>query len=164
MAISSSSPIAGPPFAYLSSNYSSSQAMASAISGQFAEASGSSHISVAANGGARIDAAGIAVAAGGEASHALMSLEFYGLSVGHVDFVFGTATAIACCAPRLAAQVTVNGGAGGLYSQELRALPVSAISGQVESRADITIASSSFPLVDQGQIMTLLNPRSPPNY
>jgi hypothetical protein len=164
MAISSRSPIAGPPFAYLSSNYSSSQAMASAISGEFAEASGSSHISVAADGGARIDAAGSAVAVGGEASHAQMSVRFYGLSVGHVDFVFGTVTAAACCAPVLAAQVTANGGAGGLYSQEMRAFPLSAIPGQVESRADIAVASSSLPLMAPGQFMSLFNPRSLPNY
>jgi hypothetical protein len=163
-AISSSSPIAGPPFAYLSSNYSSSQAMASAVSGQFAKARGSSHISVAANGGAQIDATGIAVAAGGDGSHAQMSVKFYGLSVGHVDFVFGTAIASACCAPMLAARVTANGGARGLYSQEMRAFPLSTIPGQVQSRADIAVVSSSLPVVNPGQMMSLLNPRGSPNF
>ena len=160
LAVSSSGPVAGPPFAHLSSNYSNSQATASAIGGQLAETSGSSHISVAANGGAQIDAAGTAVAAGGERSKAQVSLQFYGLSIGHVDLAFGTATAAACCAPLLAAQVTANGWAGGPYSQEAQAFPLSAIPGQVQSRADIAIVSSSLPIVNAGQMMSL-SPRGP---
>jgi hypothetical protein len=158
---SSTGPVAGAPFAYLNSNYSSSQATASAIGGQLAESSGSSHISVAANGGAQIDAAGTAIAAGGERSQAQVSLQFYGLSIGHVDLAFGTATAAACCAPLLAAQVTANGWAGGPYSQEAQAFPLSTIPGQVQSRADIAIVSSSLPIVNAGQMMSL-SPRGPP--
>ena len=157
---SSTGPVAGAPFAYLNSNYSSSQATASAIGGQLAESSGSSHISVAANGGAQIDAAGTAIAAGGERSQAQVSLQFYGLSIGHVDLAFGTATAAACCAPLLAAQVTANGWAGGPYSQEAQAFPLSTIPGQVQSRADIAIVSSSLPIVNTGQMMSL-SPRGP---
>ena len=158
---SSTGPVAGAPFAYLSSNYSSSQATASAIGGQLAETSGSSHISVAANGGAQIDAAGTAIAAGGERSQAQVSLQFYGLSIGHVDLAFGTATAAACCAPLLAAQVTANGWAGGPYSQEAQAFPLSTIPGQVQSRADIAVVSSSLPIVNAGQMMSLSS-RGPP--
>lgn len=158
---SSTGPVAGAPFAYLSSNYSSSQATASAIGGQLAETSGSSHISVAANGGAQIDAAGTAIAAGGERSQAQVSLQFYGLSIGHVDLAFGTATAAACCAPLLAAQVTANGRAGGPYSQEAQAFPLSTIPGQVQSRADIAVVSSSLPIVNAGQMMSL-SPRGSP--
>ena len=158
---SSTGPVAGAPFAFLSSNYTNSQATASAIGGQLAETSGSSHISVAANGGAQIDAAGTAVAAGGQRSEAQVSLQFYGLSIGHVDLAFGTATATACCAPLLAAQVTANGRAGGPYSQEAQAVPLSTIPGQVQSRADIATVSSSLPLVNAGQMMSL-SPRGPP--
>ena len=158
---SSAGPVAGAPFAYLSSNYSSSQATASAIGGQLAESSGSSHISVAANGGAQIDAAGTAIAAGGERSQAQVSLQFSGLSIGHVDLAFGTATAAACCAPVLAAQVTANGRAGGPYSQEAQAFPLSTIPGQVQSRADIAVVSSSLPIVNAGQMMSV-SPRGPP--
>ncbi len=158
---SSTGPVAGAPFAYLNSNYTSSQATASAIGGQLAQSSGSSHISVAANGGAQIDAGGTAIAAGGERSQAQVSLQFYGLSIGHVDLAFGTATAAACCAPLLAAQVTANGWAGGPYSQEAQAFPLSTIPGQVQSRADIAIVSSSFPIVNAGQMMSL-SPRGPP--
>jgi hypothetical protein len=161
LAVSSSNPVAGPPFAHLSSNYSNSQATASAIGGQLAETSGSSHISVAANGGAQIDAAGTAVAAGGERSKAQVSLQFYGLSTGHVDLAFGTAAAAACCAPLLAAQVTANGGAGGPYSQEIKAFPPSATPGQIQSRADIAVISSSLPLLNAGQMMSL-SPRGSP--
>ena len=158
---SSTGRVAGAPFAYFSSNYSSSQATASAIGGQLAESSGSSHISVAANGGAQIDAAGTAIAAGGERSQAQVSLQFYGLSIGHVDLAFGTATAAACCAPLLAAQVTAKGAAGGPYSQKVQAFPLSAIRGQVQSRADIAVTSSSLPLANAGQIMSL-SPRGSP--
>jgi hypothetical protein len=161
LAISSSSAVAGPPFARLSSNYSNSQATASAIGGQFAETSGSSHISVAANGGAQIDAAGAAIAVGGERSQAQVSLQFYGLSIGHVDLAFGTAAAAACCAPLLAGQVTVSGVAGGAYSQKVQAFQLSAIPGQVQSRADIAVVSSSLPLVNAGQMMSL-SPRGSP--
>lgn len=161
LAVSGSSPVAGAPFAYLSSNYSDSQATAAAIGGQLAEISGSSHISVAANGGARIDAAGTALAAGGDRSQAQVSLQFYGLSIGHVDLAFGTVVATACCAPVLAAQVTANGGAGGRYSQELQDFPLSATPGQIQSRADIAVVSSSLPLVSAGQMMSL-SPRGSP--
>jgi hypothetical protein len=161
LAVSGSSPVAGPPFAYFSSNYSNSQATTAAIGGQLAEISGSSHISVAANGGARIDAAGTALAAGGDRSQAQVSLQFYGLSIGHVDLAFGTVVAAACCAPVLAAQVTANGGAGGRYSQELQAFPLSATPGQVQSRTDIAVVSSSLPLVSAGQMMSL-SPRASP--
>ena len=84
-----------------------------------------------------------------------MSLQFYGLSIGHVDLAFGTATAAACCAPVLAAQVTANGGAGGPYSQEIKAFPLSATPGQIQSRADIAVISSSLPLLNAGQMMSL---------
>jgi hypothetical protein len=158
---SSTGPVAGAPFAYLSSNYSSSQATASAIGRQLAESSGSSHISVAATSGVQINAAGTSIAAGGERSQAQVSLQFYGLSIGHVDLAFGTATAAACCAPLLAAQVTANGRAGGSYSQEAQAFPLSTIPGQVQSRADIAVVSSSLPIVNAGQMMSL-SPRGPP--
>ena len=162
LATSSSSPVPGPAFGLLSSNYSNSQAAASAIGGQFADINGSSHISVAANGGgAQIDARGAASAAGGDRSQAQVSLQFYGLSIGHVDLAFGTTVTTACCAPQLAAQVTANGVAGGPYSQEVRAFPLSTIRGQVQSRADIAVVSSSLPLLDAGQMMSL-GPRAFP--
>jgi len=163
LAVSNSSPVPGLPFADLSSNYSNSQATASAIGRQLAEASGSSYISVIAKGGgAQIDTAGAASAIGGDRSQAQLSLQFYGLSIGHVDLAFGTAAATACCAPILAAQVTANGAARGRYSQTIRASPVSTIPGQVQSRVDIAVVSSSLPLLDAGQVMSF-GPRGFPS-
>jgi hypothetical protein len=166
LAISGSSPIAGPPFlSFLSPNYSNSQGVASATSGQLAEASGSSHISVSgAGGGASIDATGTGIAAGGRASQAQMTMQFYGLTIGQVDLVFGSAVATACCAPLIGTQVTVDGGAGGPYRRELQGAPLSDIPGQSQSRVDIAVASSALPIVDPGQVMGLLTPRGSPLY
>jgi hypothetical protein len=161
LAVSNSSPVPGLPFADLSSNYSNSKATASAIGTQLAEAGGSSYISVIAKGGgAQIDTAGAASAIGGDRSQAQLSLQFYGLSIGHVDLAFGTAAATACCV--LAAQVTAHGVAGGGYSQTIRASPVSTIPGQVQSRVDIAVVSSSLPLLDAGQVMSF-GPRGFPS-
>lgn len=163
LAVSNSSPVPGLPFADLSSNYSNSQATASAVGRQLAEASGSSHTSVIAKGGgAQIDAAGAASAIGGDQSQAQLSLQFYGLSIGHVDLAFGTVAATSCCAPVLTAQVTADGVAGGGYSQTIRASPVSTIPGQVQSRVDIAVVSSSLPLLDAGHVMSF-GPRGFPS-
>jgi hypothetical protein len=165
-AISGSSPIAGPPFlSLLSSNYSTLHGVASATSGQLAEAGGSSNIFVAgAGGGASIDATGAAAAAGGGASNAQMDMQFYGLTIGQVDLVFGTATATACCAPALGSRVGADGGAGGPYWRELQGFPLSTVPGQVQSRVDIAVASSSLPIVDPGLMMGLFTPPRSPLY
>jgi hypothetical protein len=166
LAVSASSPVAGPPFLhYLRPNYSTSQGSASATSSQLAEANGSSHTAVSsANGGAWIDVTGTGTAAGSGTSHAQLSIQFYVFSTGRADLVLGTAIARACCAPFVGAQVTAHSRAGGPYSIELQGHPLSEIPGQAQSRVDIAVASSALPIVDPGQMMGLLTPRGSPNY
>jgi hypothetical protein len=164
LAISGSSSVAGPPFLNnLSQNFSTSQGMASATSSQLAQTTGSSHTAVSGvNGGAAIDAAGASLAAGPGLGQTELSLQFQGFSTARVDLVYGTAIATACCAPGLSAQVAAGGEAGGPYSAEMQAHPHSDQPGQVQSRVDIAVASSAFPIIDPGQMMSLLISRGSP--
>ena len=150
---------------YLGSNFSNSQLSAAAISGQSAEVSGTSHTFVSSsNGGAWIDATGVATAAGGQSSQAQLGMQFYGISTARADLVFGLAVANACCAPDLGAQVKASAGAGGPYSIEIQGNPVSDTLGSVQSRVDIAVASSALPIVDPGQVMELPIARGSPKY
>jgi hypothetical protein len=159
LAISGSSPVVGPPFlGNLSKNFSTSQGIASASSSQQAQTVGSSHTSVSGtNGGAAIDAVGASLAAGPGQTE--LSLQFQGFSTARADLVYGTAIATACCAPGLSAQVAASGEAGGPYSAELQVHPRSDQPGQVQSRVDIAVVSSALPIIDPGQMMSLLTPR-----
>jgi hypothetical protein len=144
----------GSPFlAYLSPNYSGALATVSSTSGRLAETSSSSQVFVSSsNSWAWVDAEGTTIASGGEAGHAQTSLQFDGFSIGRVNFAFGTAVAAACCAPRLGAQATADGG-GGPYFEKIAGYSQYAIPGQVQTRVDIAVAASALPLVDQGQMM-----------
>ena len=161
-AYSGHSPIAGIPFL----NYASSQTMASAKNGEFAQASLSTRVSVeSANGGASIDATAAGTAAGGGTSHPQVTTQFYGVSTNRADIVFGSVDAVACCGPFVGAQVDVDSGAGGPYWRELRGAPVSDIPGQVQSRVDIAIASSALPILDPAQVLVArAPPRMSPKY
>jgi hypothetical protein len=158
LAISGSSPVAGPPFlGNLSQNFSTSQGTSSATSSQLAQTSGSSHTSVSgANGGAAIDAVGTSLAAGPGTGQTELSFQFQGFSTARADLVYGTGIATACCAPGLSAQVAAGAEAGGPYWAELQAHPRSDQPGQVQSRVDIAVASSAFPIIDPGQLMSFL--------
>jgi hypothetical protein len=161
LAISGSGLAAGPPFLNsLSKNFSTSQGIASATSSQLAQTTGSSHTSVSGtNGGAAIDAVGASLAAGPGLGQTELSLQFQGFSTARADLVYGTAIATACCAPGLSAQVTAGGKAGGPYTAELQVHPRSDQPGQVQSRVDIAVVSSALPIIDPGQMMSLLTPR-----
>jgi hypothetical protein len=161
LAVSGSSPAGGQP----SLNYSDSQLAASATSGQLAGVNGSTHTSVSsANGGASIDATGAGTAAGGPASHAQLSMQFFGFSTSRADLVFGTAVAGACCAPVVGAQVMANGAAGGPYSMQLQGYTRSDTAGQAQSKVDIAVASSATPIAPPGQTIGLLTGRGSPQY
>ena len=159
LAISGSGPAAGPPFVH--KNFSTSQGIASATSSKLAQTTGSSHTAVSGvNGGAVIDAAGASLAAGPGLGQTELSLQFQGVSTARADLVYGTAIAIACCASGLSAQVAAGGEAGGPYSAELQVPRRSGQPGQVQSRVDIAVVSSAFPIIDAGQMMSLLKPRA----
>lgn len=164
LAISGSGLAAGPPFLNgLSKNFSTSQGIASATSSQLAQTTGSSHTAVSGvNGGAVIDAAGASLAAGPGLGQTELSLQFQGVSTARADLVYGTAIATACCASGLSAQVAAGGEAGGPYSAELQVPRRSDQPGQVQSRVDIAVVSSAFPIIDAGQMMSLLTPRASP--
>lgn len=147
----------------LSTNFSTSQGIASASSSQLAQITGSSHTAVfGVNGGAAIDAAGASLAAGPGLGQTQLSLHFQGFSTARADLVYGTAIATACCAPGLSAEVAVGGEAGGPYTAELQDQARSDQPGQVQSRVDMAVVSSAFPIIDAGQIMSLLTPRASP--
>ena len=163
---SGSSTIAGAPFQNAaSSNYVSSRITASASNGQTAEASGSSHVFAdGGNGGAQIDSTATAIGAGGGTSHAQVGMHFSATSTARADLVFGSVTAIACCTPLAQARIEVIGRAGGPYSRELQGAPSSDTPGQIQSRVDIVVVSSALPIVDPGQMLSLLTPRVSPKY
>jgi hypothetical protein len=146
------------PFSFLTANYAWSQTAAAADNGFLSQANGSTRIGVAgAGGGASIAADSWATAAGSLAGQAQINMQFYGLSIGRVDLVFGTAIAAACCAPGLFAQSIAEGAAGG-YWRQLRAFPVSILPGQTQSRVDISVVSSGLPLLDAGQVSAQIAP------
>ena len=157
-AYSGNNSIASAPFL----DYAASQATASANGGNLAQTSLSSQISVdGVNGGVSINAR----ASGTGMSQAQVTAQFYGISTNRADFAFGSVAAIACCGTSAAAQVDVDGTAGGPYSREFRGTPVSSTPGQVQSRGDIAFASSALPLLDPAQMLVADAPaRVSPKY
>jgi hypothetical protein len=154
---SGGSPIAAPPFAPIL-NYASSQAGASASNGTFAQAGGSSQIQVDASGGAWINAAASAAHIGNNNGHAEINIQFTGISIGHVDLVYGSVVATACCGPFGRAQAGAEFGGGGAYKSGLQGMPISDMPGQVQGRIDAAVASSTLPLLDAGQALTVTAP------
>ena len=148
-----------PFLGYLTLNYANSQAAASASNALLTEANGSIDVAVdGGGGGASINAASSAIAAGSGTSHAQINMQFYGISIGRgVDLVFGSAVATACCAPILGAQSTADGVGGG-YWRKLQASSVSVAPGQVQSRVDISVVSSALPNLDAGLVSALIAP------
>jgi hypothetical protein len=150
---SSGTPVSASPFIGLTTlNYAMSQTMASASNAPSTQADGSTQIGViGGGGGAVINSTSSAIAAGSEASHAQINMQFQGLSIGRVDLAFGSAIATACCAPVVAAQTAANGEGGGFWRQ-LQASPISDAAGQVQSRVDISVVASALPILDAGQV------------
>ena len=157
LADSGGSPIAAMPFAPIL-NYASSQAGASASNGSFAQAGGSSQIQVDASGGAWIDAAASAADMESNNGHAEVNIQFTGISMGHVDLVYGSVVATACCGPFGRTQAEAEFGGGGAYTSGLQGVPISDIPGQVQGRIDAAVASSTLPLLDAGQALTVTAP------
>ena len=157
LADSGDSPIAATPFAPIL-NYASSQAGASASSGSFAQAGGSSQIQVDASGGAWINAAASAAIIESNNGHTEVNVQFTGISYGYVDLVYGFVVAIACCNPFGRAQAGAEFGGGGAYTSGLQGVPISDIPGQVQGRIDAAVASSTLPLLDAGQALTVTAP------
>jgi hypothetical protein len=153
---------AGPIASTLFLNYANSRAIASASGDELAETGLSSHASVlGANGGASIGV----TAAGVGTSRAQVTAQFYGMSANRADIVFGSVAAVACCGSGAGAQVKVGSSAGGPYSRELRAAPVSDAPGQVQNRVDIAVVSSALPTVDPAQVLAAGAPaRAFPKY
>jgi hypothetical protein len=150
-AYSGTGPIAGIPLL----NYANSRANASASSDERAETGLSSQASVVgANGGASIGA----TAAGVGTSRAQVTAQFYGMSTKRADIAFGSVAAVACCGSSAGAQVKVDGGAGGPFSRELRAAPVSDTPDQVQNRVDIAVVSSALPILDPAQVLAARAP------
>lgn len=157
--VSSGEPASAPPFIGLPTlNYAVSEGAASASNGLVTQVDGSTHIGVTGGGGgALIDAFGAAAASGSPRGQAQLSMRFYGLSIGSVDLVFGTATATACCAPSVMAQSSADA-AGGGHWRALQAFTKSDVSGQVQSRIDISVVSSALPVLDPGQVSASVAP------
>lgn len=156
LADSGGSPIAAPPFVQIL-NYASSQAGASA-NGSFPRASGSSQIQVDASGGAWINAAASAANMGSNNGQAEINIQFTGISIGHVDLVYGSVVATACCGPSGRAQAGAEFGGGGAYTSGLQGVPISDMPGQAQGRIDAAVASSTLPLLDAGQALTVTAP------
>jgi hypothetical protein len=156
---SSGEPVSAKPFANLAtSDYASSQTHALAANAPYSSANGSAQIAVShASNSAAINASSVATAVGSGAGQAQIDLQFYGLSVGRVDLAFGSASATACCAASLAAQSAATAHGTGNWRQ-LKAAPLTDTPGQAQSRMDISIVSSTLPILDAGHVSALLAP------
>lgn len=159
LAFSGAGPVSAPPFfSSLTLNYAFSQVLAAAAGTQLAATSGSTLVGVAGGGaGASIDATGAANAAGSGAAQAEINMQFYGLTVGRVDLVFGTDIATACCVQFFELQ-TALAATGEGYLRMIQASPISTVRGQVQSRVDVSVVSSSLPILDAGQALILAAP------
>jgi hypothetical protein len=159
---SGSSPIAGTPVL----NYGTSQATATASNGEFAKAALLGRISVdSANGGAWIEADAMGTIAGNGTNRAEASAQTFGISTNRADFVFGSIAAVACCGASASARVTIDSGAGGPYSRELRSTSASNMQGEARSRTDIAVVSSALPVFDSAQGLLTGSPaRISPKY
>jgi hypothetical protein len=157
-AYSGTGPIAGAPFLY----YANSAAIASAGSDKLSATGLFSETSVdGRNGGASI----AATAAGVGTSRAQVTAEFYGISTNRADIVFGSIAAVACCGSGIEAEVNVNSRTGGLYSRELRAMRTSDTPGQVRNTVDVSVVSSTLPILDPAQVFSAGAPtRISPKY
>jgi hypothetical protein len=157
--VSSGGPASAPPFIGLPTlDYAVSEGTASANNGLVTQVNGSTHIGVmGGGGGASIDAFGAAAASGNPGGQAQLSMQFYGLSISRVDLAFGSVMATACCAPSLRAQSSADAAGGGNW-RELQAFTQSDVSGQLQSRIDISVVSSAFPLLDPGQVSAFVAP------
>jgi hypothetical protein len=144
----------------------SSQAAGFASGSELAKAGLSSHVSVVgAGGGARVDASGAASSTGNDTGRAQVRTQSYGVTTNRADLVFGSIAAVACCGSGATAQVRVDGGAGGLYSRELRDAHMSIGAGQIQSSVDFALISSALPIADPAQIaVTGGPPRISPKY
>jgi hypothetical protein len=139
------SPILGAPFL----DFANSQAKAAANADDLAQAGLSVRVFVdSTNGGASIDAG----AAGTGANRAEVTAQFYGISTNRADLVFGSVAAVACCGSDAGAQVKLASRTGGPYSRELRGAPVSDTPEQIQSRVDIAVVSSAFPVLEPAQV------------
>jgi hypothetical protein len=139
-------PIPGPTFL----NYANSQATASASGDALAATGLTSSVSVdGANGGASITA----TASGVGTSRAQVTAQFYGTSITRADLAYGSVAASACCGSGSEAQVRLDTATGGPYSKELRATPVSGTPSQAASRIDVTVISSTLPILDPAQVV-----------
>lgn len=152
------SPILGPPLL----NYATSEVTASAGGDKSAEARLSTTLAVdGTNGGASITA----TAEGVGTNRAQVTAQFYGTSTTRADVEFGSVAAAACCGSGSEAQVKLNTATGGPYSTELQGAPVSSTPGQAASRIDVTIVSSTLPMLDPAQVsVTGAATRVAPNY
>jgi hypothetical protein len=152
-AYSDSVPIASAPIL----DSASSQVVASASAGNLAQTNLSSQISVnGANGGVSIEARAV----GTGTSQAQVTAQLYGVSTNRSDLVFGSIAAVGCCGSGAAARVNVDSKTGGPYSRELLGAPVFESPGQVQSRIDIAVVSSTMPLLDPAQVLVAGAPAS----
>ncbi len=149
----------GVPFANpLISNYASAQTTAIAAAAPLTQTAGALQIAVAGQGGgASIDATSSASAAGSGRGRSAVDMQLYAMSIAGADIVFGSADAVACCAPLREATTTAAGAGGGNWHQ-ISASPVSTDPGQTQSRVDISVDSSALPILDAGAASMLGGP------
>jgi len=142
-------------------NAANSSVAVAASGGTFVQAAGASQLQVnGGSGGAGISAAAISstASANDNNNNAEVDLQFTGASLGHVDLAYGSVSATACCNASDQAQADLDSTAGGPYTSETEAEPTSDAAGEAQKRIDAAVASSTLPLLDAGQAITLNAP------
>ena len=77
----------------------------------------------------------------------------------HADLAFGTVAASACCGAEAGAQVTADPSAGGPYTSEYVVRRQPQTSGQAEQAVDVSVVSSTLPIVDPARITAAVSTR-----
>lgn len=153
LSVAGNSPPTGLPLV----NYAFSQSAASASGGTSAQADTNGTILVGSNPGARVGADVVSHGAiTGANVRANASIQMYGLStLNDTHVLFGTASAVTCCAADGVAQTTVALSASGRYVRSLKVQRTDTIPGAQNNTVDFMIVSSQLPIVDPTAITAI---------
>jgi hypothetical protein len=79
-------------------------------------------------------------------SAANTNTQLYAISTRSADIVFGSSTAVACCAPEAKTDSNILTRTSGLYTSEIRSSPAFYTSDHSQSRVDVSVVISTMPI------------------
>jgi hypothetical protein len=130
-------------------DYASSKALAFAHGEDIAKTRLSGSVSVRNNVGT-VELDGLAEGIG--SNRAKATAQLYGIATKSADLVFGSITAAACCNPEAEDHSNIFAKTSGGYTTELRSLSRFYTPEEHQSRVDIAVVVSAFPIFEQSQV------------